>query len=89
MQKVRRSIQGIDDPDELAARVALRRQLFAHDDGLRCVAQDLVGDQRLGGAIDLGHEVVLRFLRPRVDGRPRGAAQIVGGAERGALGQLD
>src|SRR5712671_6017266 len=89
MEKVGRSIERIDDPDEVAARHALRRQLFADDDRFRLVAEYLVGDQRLGRAIDLGHEVVLRFLRPRMEGRRCRAPQILGGTERGALGELD
>ena len=35
---------------------------------------------RPGGAIDLGHVVVLGFLRPRMHGGRRCAAEIIGGA---------
>jgi len=89
VEKVRRPVQRIDDPDQLAARRPLGRQLLAHDDRVRLLAADHFRDDRFGRAVDLGHEVVLRFLSPSLYSGAGSAPQIVGGAQRSALSQLD
>ena len=89
VKKIRRPVQGIDDPDQLAADPPLGRELLAHDHRVGLGPGDLFGDHPFGGAVHLGHEIVLRFLRPGVDGRPGRSAHIIGGAQRRALRQLD
>ena len=80
---------GVDDPDEFALRLAFGRQLLADDHGVRLALCEHLGDQRFGRAVDLRHEIVLRFLGPGVYRGTRRAAQIVSGTHRGALRQLD
>ena len=88
VEVVRRPVEGVDDPDDLAGR-EVGTQLLSDDARARDGAGERLGDHPLGGAIDVGDEVVPPFFRPVLAVR-RGRGAHLGRRARGRIrGNLD
>jgi len=91
VQIVHRPIERVHDPDDVArrARRQIGRQLLADDPRAGHRARERLGDQRLGGAVHLRHEIVAALFGPVLRAGARGGAEIGGGARRHLPGDLD
>src|SRR2546428_178093 len=79
VQKIRRAVERIHNPHDVAHPRRTGRQLFAHYARLRHRLQQTVRDQRLGLPVRLGHEVVATFFDPVAAARARGTPSATRG----------